>query len=134
LIQEKRKSNLGSCLVSALAYVVTTWLCVWLLKHALLDAPLAVRAMVSLLPLVPIMFAVRTVVRMVLARDELQRRIDLEALAISAVIVGMACLTASLLLMAEVIAFPARQVMLWVFPAQWITYVLARIWAQRRYQ
>ncbi len=129
-----RKSNLRRCLVAALAYLATTWVSVWLLRHSLLDAPLMVRALVSLLPVVPIVFAIRAVVRLVLSGDEMQRRIDLEALAVAALVVGFGCLSVSLLLVAEVIEVSARQAMIWVFPAHWIVYALARIWAQRRYQ
>ena len=134
MIHENRKTNLGNCFAAALAYVATTWLCLWLLKHSLLDAPLITRTLVSLLPVVPIVFAIRAVVRLVLAGDEMQRRIDLEALAIAAVATGLGCLTLSLLLAANVIALSARNAMLWIFPAQWIAYGLARIWAQRRYR
>ncbi|HET9032678.1 MAG TPA: hypothetical protein VFN25_07210 [Dokdonella sp.] len=134
MTHENRKMNLGNCLAAALAYVATTWFCLWLLEHSLLDAPLMLRTLVSLLPVVPILFAIRAVVRLLLAGDEMQRRIDLEALAIAAVAVGLGCLTLSLLLVANVIALSARDAMRWVFPAQWIAYGLARIWAQRRYQ
>ena len=129
-----RKPNLSRCLVAALAYLATTWISVWLLKHSLLDASSMLRALVSLLPVVPIAFAIRAVVRLVLGGDEMQRHIDLEALAIAAVVVGFGCLTLSLLLVAEVIDVSARHAMLWVFPAQWVAYALARIWAQRRYR
>lgn len=126
--------ELRACLIAALAYLITTWVCVWLLKHSLLDAPLALRGLASLVPLIPIGLAVRAVVKLVRAGDELQRRIDLEALAISAVLVGMGCLTLSFLLLAEVVDFSAREALTWVFPAQWIVYGLARFHAQRRYQ
>ena len=95
---------------------------------------MALRALVSLLPLVPIGLAVRAVVNLVHAGDELQRRIDVETLATSAVLVGMGCLTLSLLLLSGVIDFSAREALVWVFPAQWIVYGLARFHAQRRYQ
>ena len=129
-----KRRGLSACFIAALAYLVITSGCVWLLSHALLDAPVALRALVSLLPLVPIGLAVRAVVNLVHAGDELQRRIDVEALATSAVLVGMGCLTLSLLLLSGVIDFSAREALVWVFPAQWIVYGLARFHAQRRYQ
>lgn len=128
------RRELQACFIAALAYLVTTWICVWLLKHNLLDAPLALRGLVSLLPLIPIGLAVRAVVNLVRAGDELQRRIDLEALAISAVLIGLGCLTLSFLLLAGVVDFSAREALVWVFPAHWIVYGLARLHAQRRYQ
>ena len=129
-----KRRELGACFIAALAYIATTWICVWLLSHSLLDARVPLRALVSLLPLVPIGLAVRAVVNLVRAGDELQRRMDVEALAIAAVLVGMGCLTLSLLLLAGVVQVSARVAMTWVFPAYWIVYGLARFHAQRRYQ
>lgn len=128
------RRELGACFIAALAYLITTWICVWLLKHSLLDAPIALRVVVSLLPLVPIGLAVRAVVNLVRSGDELQRRIDLEALAIAAVLVGLGCLTLSFLLLAGLVEFSAREALVWVFPAHWIVYALARLHAQRHYQ
>ena len=128
------RRELGACVIAALAYLVTTWICVWLLRQSLVDASIALRALVSLLPLIPIGLAVRAVVNLVRAGDELQRRIDVEALAIAAVLVGMGCLTLSFLLLAGVVDFSASAAMAWVFPAYWIVYGLARFHAQRRYQ
>lgn len=128
------RHELRGCFFAALAYLATTWISVWLLKYSLGNAPLALRALVSLLPVIPIGFAIRAVVNLVRAGDELQRRIDLEALAIAAVVVGLGCLTLSFLLTADVVNFSARQAMVWVFPAQWIAYVVARTMAQRRYR
>lgn len=132
-VKAKRR-ELRACFIAALAYLIITWICVWLLRHSLLDAPVSLRALVSLLPLVPIGLAVRAVVNLVRAGDELQRRIDVEALATAAVLVGMGCLTLSLLLLAGVVDFSARVAMAWVFPAYWIVFGLARFQAQRRYQ
>ena len=128
------RRELGACFIAALAYLIITWICVWLLRHSLVDASITLRALVSLLPLVPIGFAVRAVVNLVRGGDELQRRIDLEALAMAAVLVGMGCLTLSFLLLAGVVDFSASAAMAWVFPAYWIVYALARLHAQRRYQ
>lgn len=125
--------HLRDCFLAALGYVATTWVCIGLLRHALVDAPTVLRAAIALLPVVPIVLATRAVVRLVRAGDELQRRIDLEALVIAGVVVGLACLTASLLEAADVIELSARQALIWIFPAQWIAYVLARVWTRRRY-
>lgn len=125
---------LTRCFLTALAYVATTWLAVWLLRHALSDAAPLLRALVALLPVIPIALVIRTLVRMVLAGDELQQRIDLQAIAIAAVAVSLGTLTLSWLLTAAVVTFPARQAMVWVFPFLWIVYGFARAWAARRYR
>lgn len=126
--------RLGECLLAALAYLAITWICLWLLKHPLADAAPWARALVALLPLVPITLAVRAVVRLILAGDELQRRIDLEAIAVAGVLVGLGALTLSLLMTADVLRLSGQQAMLWVFPALWLGYVAARVWASRRYR
>lgn len=120
--------------LAALAYVATTWLCIWLLKHPLHDAAIGWRALVGLLPLLPIALAVRVVVNLVLAGDELQRRIDLEAMAVASITLGLGALTLSLLLIAQVVSLSARQALAWVFPALWLGYAAARLWAARRYR
>lgn len=126
--------QIGPAFFPAVAYIFVTGACVWLLKHPLADAATWLRAMVSLLPVIPITLAVRAVVGMILASDELQRRIDLEAIAVSSVLVGLGSLTLSLLITADVVQLTGRQATLWVFPALWLGYGLARIWAARRYR
>ncbi|MEO8460552.1 MAG: hypothetical protein ABI451_08495 [Dokdonella sp.] len=133
-MRAEQRPLLKNCFFSSLAYLATTWICVWLLRHGLADAPIVVRALVGMLPTVPIVFAIRAVVKLVLAGDELQRRIDLEAFAIASVALGLGCLTASLLIVADVIVISGRQALLWVFPIQWIAYGFAKIWATNRYQ
>jgi hypothetical protein len=126
--------RLGECFLAAVAYVLTTWACLWLLRHPLADAALWLRAATSLLPILPMLLAVRAVVRLILAGDELQRRIDLEAIAASSLLVGLGALTLNLLIRAEVLEISSRQATLWVLPALWVGYALARIWAARRYR
>ena len=134
MISNKTRRELGGCISAALAYVVTTWACVWLFKHPLVDAGIAVRATISLIPMIPIGFAIGAVLRLVRAGDELERRIDLEALAIAAVAVGMAALTLNVLMDAHVIEISAHHATVWIFPGLLLTYAAAKIWARSRYQ
>ncbi len=96
-----RSRRLRGCAIATLAYLATTALSVWLLKDLIADAPTSLRAMVSLLPVIPIAFAIREVLRLVRASDELQRRIDLEALATAALVVGLAGLSLGFLVSAQ---------------------------------
>jgi hypothetical protein len=125
---------LRESLFAALAYVLTTWVCVWLLKHPLLDAAAWLRAAVGLLPVLAIGWAIRVVVRRALAADELQRRINLEAIAAAALVVGLGTLTLSLLVAADVIAVSGQAALVWTLPALAVGYVAARFWAMRRYR
>lgn len=126
--------RLGECFLAAVAYVLTTWACLWLLRQPLADADQWLRAVTALLPILPMLLAVRAVVRLILAGDELQRRIDLEAIAASSLLVGLGALTLNLLVRAEVVEVSGRQATLWVLPALWLGYAVARVWAARRYR
>lgn len=130
----KRRPVLSGCFVAALTYLATTWVCVGLLRHSLADAGTAVRTVVSLIPLIPIGFAIRAVLQLVRNGDELERRIDLEALAIAAVAVGMAALTLNLLMDAHVIEISSHLATVWIFPGLLLTYAAAKFWARSRYQ
>ncbi len=125
---------LRRCFLSTLVYVVTVWCVVWLLKHPLLDADTSVRAVVALLPMLPITYVVRLLLQHVMSGDEMQQRIDLEAIAVAGIVVSLGTLTLSLLMIAGVFHTTGRQAMAWVFPALWIAYGFARAWAARRYQ
>ena len=129
-----KRRELRACFIAALAYLVITWICVWLLKHSLLDASIALRVLVSLLPLVSIGFAVRAVVNLVRVGDELQRRIDVEALAIAAVLAGTGYRTLSSPLPDGVVDFSASAAMAWLIPSYGIVSGSARFHAQRGYQ
>lgn len=123
-----------ACLITAAAYMATTWISVRLLGSELADAPTAARVFVALMPIIPIGFAIRAVVGLMRNGDELQRRIDVEALAIAALAVGLGTLTLSLLLKAVAFETSSTHALVWVFPALSVTYVAARIVASQRYQ
>ena len=125
---------LRDCFVASLAYVFTVWASIWLLRNVLVDAATWLRTLVVLLPVLPMAFAIRAVVKIVLAGDEMQRRIDLEAIAIAALAVSLGTLTLSLLMVVKVVAISGQDALVWVFPALWIGYSFARAWAARRYR
>lgn len=120
--------------LSAAVYAATVLICVWLLKHPLADAPSGWRVPVALLPLAPIIWMIRVQVAMILAGDELQRRIDLEAIAIASIGVGLGSLSLALLSVAGVSDVSGRVVLLWVLPALSLSYGVARYWVARRYR
>ena len=92
------------------------------------------RAAIALLPVLPIVLAMRAIVRVIRDSDELERRIELEAVAISALLVGTSFFSAGLLAAAHVIALEGDDVAIWVLPALCGIYGLAKCWAVRRYQ
>jgi len=92
------------------------------------------RAIVALLPLPPIAFAVRAIVRYIRDADELQRRIELEAVSIATALVSMAYLGGGFLQSAKVVDIPSSVAMIWVFPLVCLVYGLAKIVVLRRYR
>lgn len=91
------------------------------------------RVLVALLPALLVLLTIRAMVRYVRDSDELQRRIELESVAIAACIVGGAYMTAGFLQSARVIDVPSPVAMLWVFPSLCFAYGMVKLVIARRY-
>src|SRR4249920_2935919 len=87
------------------------------------------RPVIALLPVLPILLVMRAMVRVIRDSDELERRIELEAVAISALLVGTGFFSAGLLAAAQVIALDGDAVAIWVLPALCGLYGIAKCWA-----
>jgi len=92
------------------------------------------RPVIALLPVLPIILVMRAMVRVIRDSDELERRIELEAVAISALLVGTGFFSAGLLAGAKVIVLDGDAVAVWVLPALCAIYGIAKCWAVRRYR
>lgn len=92
------------------------------------------RVVVALLPALLVLAVTRAMLRYVRDSDELQRRIELESIAVAAMLVSCAYLAAGFLQTAALISVPAKTAMLWVFPLLCLTYGLVKIVIARRYQ
>ncbi len=90
------------------------------------------RALIALLPVLPIVFVVRAMVRKLLDGDELERRMQLEAISIASISVGLLSFTAGFLHVAGVFHFD--NALLMVLPGLFLAYGLALWWVRRRYQ
>lgn len=97
-----------------------------------IDAP-ALRAAIALLPILPIALVLHAMMRFIRGVDELQQRIELEAVCIAAALVSLGYMTAGFLQAARVIDVAASAAMLWVFPLVCGTYGLAKAVVARRY-
>jgi uncharacterized membrane protein HdeD (DUF308 family) len=114
---------------AVLAYVVILFV-VWPMEqHA---HNIAARIVIALLPVVPVVFLVRAMVRLVLASDELERRIQLEAISIASLTVGLLAFSAGFLQAAGLLHLEAGLML--VLPALFGVYGLASWWARRRYR
>ena len=111
------------------AYVVLLFLSQMLLRQVHV-VPL--RVLVVLLPIVPIVFVVRAMVRLVLASDELERRLQLEAISISSMSVGLLSFAAAFLRGAGLL--PIENALMLVLPALFAAYGIASWWVRRRFR
>lgn len=126
-----RRRYLREFMPAMAAYVVTLFASVWLLKRV--DEP-GLRALVALLPVPAVAMAMRAIVRYIRDADELQRRIELEAVSIATAFVSLAYLAAGFLQSAMVVDIPASAAMIWVFPLVCLVYGIAKAVVSRRYQ
>jgi cobalamin synthase len=91
------------------------------------------RAVVALLPVLPLAWMIRALLRVVLGGDELERRNHLQALAVAAGVVGLCSLALGLLALAKVIGFSAVALVM-VAPALLLVHATAWLWLRRRYR
>ncbi|KAF1696184.1 hypothetical protein CSC62_09505 [Pseudoxanthomonas jiangsuensis] len=114
------------------AYVVVLTVSISVLKRVDL-APLP-RALVALLPVPPIAMSLRAMVRYIRDVDEMQQRIELEAVSLATAFVALGYMTGGFLQSAKVIDVPASAAMIWVFPLLCMAYGLAKAVVARRYR
>jgi hypothetical protein len=86
----------------------------------------------AVLPVVPVLFVVRAMVRLVLGSDELEQRTHLIGLAISTTVVSMLSLVGGFLVAAGIIQLDGS-VLLFVWPVLVVLYAVGRVWASRHY-
>lgn len=95
----------------------------------------SLRALVTILPVVPIAFVLRAMVRVVRDQDELERRIDLESGAIAGGMVGFGYFTYGFLLKASLLPAPsAAAVAMLVLPLLWGCFGLVKAAVRLRYR
>ena len=88
------------------------------------------RSLVALAPVIPAIFAVFAFVRFLRRMDELQRRIQLEALGLSFAVSGILTFAYGFL---ELTGFPQLN-LIWIFPGMIMLWGLGLVVATRRYQ
>ncbi|QDH71605.1 hypothetical protein [Marilutibacter alkalisoli] len=103
--------------------------------HALraVDSPLA-RAAIALLPVIPIGFAARALLRFVRDSDELQRRIQLEAFALASLVLTLGAFSLGLLGRAVLQPLDGATVLIWILPLYALLYGVFAAVTSRRYQ
>ena len=126
-----RRQYLREFLPAMGAYVLAVFASLLLLKD--IDAP-ATRALVALLPVLPIAFALRAIMRYVRNVDEMQQRIELESIAFATAFVSLVYLGGGFLQLARVIDLHAGTAMTMVFPLVCGVYGIAKPVVARRFR
>ena len=126
-----RRRYLREFTPAMIGYVVGLFVSLWLLKRV--EEP-ALRALVALLPVAPVVLVVRALVRYIRDADELQRRIELESVSLATAMVSMLYLAGGFLQMAKVIDIPSGVAMFWVFPLVCLAYGLVKMVVSRKFR
>jgi hypothetical protein len=117
------------------AIAMSLYVGIMLFWKRLLDAVDAtwLRVLVALAPALLVCWVLRAFVVYVNDSDEMQRRIELEAVAVAALLMSAIYLGAGFLQSADLIAVPAKVAMLWVFPSLCLLYGISKVFVARRY-
>ena len=115
-----------------IGYAITLYASLWLIRRGIDALPL--RALVAVAPALVLALLIRVGVRYLREADELQRRIETEAIGGAAMVLAMLYFAAGLLHKARVVAVDAGAAMRWVFPLLMAGYAIAKFFAVRRYR
>lgn len=126
-----QKRYLREMLAATMAYIALILLFAMGIPHLKVAA---LRIVLALLPLLPVLAMIRAMVRLLREEDELERRIDLESFAIAAMVTGFGFFSYGLLLSVGAFARPpAFLIAILVMPALFTSYGLAKWAVTRRY-
>ena len=114
-----------------IGYSLTLFASIWFIKRGVESVPL--RALVAVLPLVPLALMMGAALRYLREIDELQRRIETEAIGIASLLVALLYFAGGLLQKAKVVDLDAGMAMIWVFPLLCAAYGIAKMVLARRY-
>ena len=112
-------------------YSLSLFASIYLIRRGIESVPL--RAVVAVLPVLPIGWVMLAALRYLREVDELQRRIETEAIGAASLLVSLLYFAGGMLQKAEVIDLDAGIAMIWVFPLLCGTYGIAKMILTRRY-
>lgn len=113
-----------------IAYALTLATSLWLIRQGIASLPL--RALVAVLPAFTILLFMRAALRYLAEVDELQRRIEIEAIGVASMVICFVFFAGGLLQKAQVLDIDAAAAMIWVFPLTMLAYAVAKFIAVRR--
>ena len=129
--QPAGKRYIRALLPIMFGYAVVLYGSMTRIKHGITSVPL--RAVVAVLPALAIALLMRAALRYLREIDELQRRIETEAIGISALGVSLLYFAGGLLEKAKVLSFDAGAAMIWVFPLLMFLYGISKMIVTKRY-
>ena len=112
-------------------YTLTLFASIFLVKRGIESVPL--RGLVAVLPVLPIGMMMLAALRYLREIDELQRRIETDAIGVASLLVSLLYFAGGMLQKAKVIELDAGVAMIWVFPLLCVTYGIAKMIVTRRY-
>ena len=112
-------------------YSLALYVSVTLIKRGIPSLPL--RGLVAVLPALAIALLMRAALRYLREIDEMQRRIETEAIGIASLGVALLYFAGGMLQLAKVIAVDAGPAMIWVFPLLMLLYGISKLVLTRRY-
>lgn len=113
-------------------YTAIVFASTWLLKRYQMAMPL--RALIAIAPALPISFVMFAFLRYLRTVDEMQRRIEMEAVGVAALVVSQVYLAGGFLQLGKVIDVSSGVAMIWVFPLMCFSYAIGKFLATRRYR
>ncbi|MCC6596538.1 MAG: hypothetical protein IT477_08545 [Rhodanobacteraceae bacterium] len=113
-------------------YTLALFASIMLIRRGIDSVPL--RALVAVAPAFALVLLMRAALRYLREIDELQRRIETEAIGIASLLVSVLYFAAGLLQKAKVVEVDAATAMIWVFPLLCATYGIAKMLLTRRFQ
>lgn len=116
------------------AYVAVLFVSILLLKGPAAGWPLPAKALLAVLPVLPVAYVGKAFIAYLGECDEMIRRIELEAVSLSSLIVGLLFLAGGFLMQAGVFTLSGGTVAIWVFPLLCGIYGLTKWQAIRRYR
>jgi hypothetical protein len=128
------KQYLATLIPTMLVYLALVALSVMLLRHLGSSASWNLRTLVALAPMLPMLLAAAAFVRYLRRCDELEQRIELEAIAAAALTTSLGFLAVGTLAGASLLNVDAGASAMLVFPILLCSYALIRVLVSRRYQ
>ena len=121
-------------MITMSAYVAMLFGSILLLRGYAADWPIIAKALLAIMPVIPVAYFGKAFVIYLNECDELMRRIELEAIGLSSLVVGLLFLSLGFLGRSQIIKLDGVTVAVWVFPLLCGFYGITRWFASRRYQ